>query len=104
MIPADVLKKISAKVIEYSKENTPKQVTMPAYHDGSVFGYLLAINEPAPNTPEQEGEEGYWKKRCEAAEMVLSSMECGITTLPTDETKIAHEQAYNYWISLKNKQ
>lgn len=42
MIPENILKQINEKVIEYAKENTPKQVTMPAFHDGALFGYRLA--------------------------------------------------------------
>lgn len=43
----------------------------------------------------------YWKKRCEAAEAVIESMECGITTLPSNDAKLAHELAYNNWITQK---
>lgn len=45
MIPEEIKNKISVKVFEYSKENSPKQVVIPAFHDGAIFGYCLSLTE-----------------------------------------------------------
>jgi len=41
----DILEKISSKVLEYANENLPKQITIPAFHDGAVYGYGLAQDQ-----------------------------------------------------------
>ncbi len=52
---------------------------------------------------ELQSSNAYWRKRCEAAEAVIESMECGITNLPTQEAKLKHEEKYNHWLTLKKE-
>lgn len=45
MIPENILKQIYAKTKEYGKENSPQQVSIPAFNDGAFFGYSLRDDE-----------------------------------------------------------
>lgn len=53
----------------------------------------IIIEERKPYTHEQEGEDGYWKKRCEAAEYLISPV-----------ANIELKEAYDKWQELKSQQ
>jgi 3' exoribonuclease, RNase T-like len=73
-----------------------KKLNSDTDDERSVETGLNQGTEPRP--PKNNSEDVYWKKRCEAAELVIQSMECGITKLPSHEAELKHEKLYNEWL------